>query len=220
MIELLVASSVMFIVFAGVALVLIRGMAYLRSNESAMDAQRGALLTLNKISREVERTNMRYTYCQNGGLCFADPFGGVNDSVDNITEGFHSDEQGNLLFQRYIGYYLNNTTHQLYRREARYNYPAFGNSLTDPPPAGPDVCSTYGTPPMNVTWWADEAALSPRLISNDVAVFNVTAKPIMHLGVQVSSVVNVSLEMGDPARNNYNHYWFSLQTQFSPRNSD
>lgn len=223
MIELLVASSVMFMVFAGVALVLIRGMAYLRSNESALDAQRGALLTLNKISREVERTNMRFTYCQNGGLSFADPFGGQDDTVHNITQGFHSDDQGNLLFQRYIGYYLNNTTHQLYRREAPYYY-VFGTALTNPPPAGPDVCSTAeppGTPPLNVTWWANETALPPRLISSDVAVFNVTAVPILdHLGAQVSSVVNVSLEMGDPARNNHNHYWFSLQTQFSPRNSD
>ena len=225
MMELLVASSVMFMVFAGVALVLIKGMAYLRSNESALDAQRGAMLALNSISREVERTNMRFVYGQDGGLCFADPFGGKEDPANGITSGFQSDPtSGTLLWQRYVGYYVDNVTHNLYRRECPYNY-VFATSRTTPPPAGPDVCQPAsnppGTPPMNVTWWANQTNLQPHLISSDVAVFNVTAEDVEDsYGVKVGSVVNVTLEMGDPAKNNYNHYWFKLQTQFSPRNSD
>lgn len=218
--ELLVASSVMFMVFAGVALVLIKGMSYLRSNESALDAQRGALLALNSISREVERTNMRFVYGQDGGLSFADPFGGKTDPANGITPGFQSDLQGSLLWQRYVGYYVDNVTHNLYRRECPYNF-VFATSRTTPPPAGPDVCQTQGTPPLNVTWWTTQTTLPPHLIASDVAVFKVSAEDVEdNLGVKVGSVVNVTLEMGDPAKNNYNHYWFKLQTQFSPRNSD
>jgi len=219
--ELLVASSVMFIVFAGVALVLFKGMSYLRSNQSALDAQRGAMLTLNSISREVERTNMRFIYGQDGGVSFADPFGGKEDLANGITSGFQSDPlQGTLLWQRYIGYYVDNVTHNLYRRECRYNE-VFATSRTTPPPAGPDVCQAPGTPPLNVTWWANETARPAHLISSDVAVFKASTEDVNDkFGVKVGSVLNVTLEMGDPAKNNYNHYWFKLQTQFSPRNSD
>lgn len=211
--------SIMVLIFGAVAVVLFKGMAYLRSNQSALDAQRGAMLTMNKLSREVERTNMRFLYGQDGGISFADPFGGKDDPVLDITSGFHSDTNGSLLWQRYVCYYLDNVTHNLYRREAPYTI--YGSSGTHPPPAGSDVCQTPGVPPLNVTWWASQNQYPPHLISSDVAAFNVTTRDVFDTtSVKVGSIVNVTLEMGDPARNDYNHFWFRLQTQFSPRNSD
>ena len=222
LLELLISMSIMLMIFGAVALILIKGMAYLRSNQSALDAQRGAMLTMNKLSREIERTNMRFLYGQDGGISFADPFGGKDDLSLNITPGFHSDTNGSLLWQRYICYYVDNVTHTLYRREAPYTI--YGSSGTNPPPAGSDVCQNPGTPPLNVTWWAttnDVRVSPPHLISNEVAAFNVTTRDVKDSsGVVVGSIVNVTLEMGDAARNDYNHFWFKLQTQFSPRNSD
>ncbi|MBX3169571.1 MAG: prepilin-type N-terminal cleavage/methylation domain-containing protein [Candidatus Eremiobacteraeota bacterium] len=221
LLELLISMAIMGLIFASVAAILFKGMGYLRSNQSALDAQRGALLTLNKLSREIERTNMRFLYCQDGGVSFADPFGGVDDPALDITAGFHSDAQGRLLFQRYICYYMNNTTHTLSRREAPYNiYDANGGH---PPPAGPAVCSNAdaGTPPLNVSWWAGQNQYPARLISSDVASFKLEARDVKdNNDVVVGSIVNVTLEMGDAARNDYNRFWFRLQTQFSPRNSD
>lgn len=222
LLELLISMSIMLLIFGAVALILIKGMAYLRSNQSALDAQRGALLTLNKLSREIERTNMRFLYGQDGGISFADPFGGKDDPALNITTGFHSDGNGSLLWQRYICYYVDNVTHNLYRREAPYTI--YGSSGTNPPPAGADVCQTPGTPPLNVTWWAAQTAYPAHLISSDVAAMNVTSKDVFDTtvtpAVKVGSYVELILEMGDPARNDYNHFWFTLTTRFSPRNSD
>lgn len=220
--ELLVSMSIMVLIFGGVAAILIKGMAYLRSNQSALDAQRGALLTMNKLSREIERTNMRFLHGENGGISFADPFGGKDDPALDITPGFHSDTNGSLLWQRYICYYVDNVTHNLYRREAPYTI--YGTSAPHPPPAGSNVAQTPGTAPLNVNWWTTQTQYPARLISSDVAAFNVTTRDIFDNTqappVKVGSIVNVTLEMGDAAKNDYNHFWFKLQTQFSPRNSD
>jgi len=218
LLELLISMSIMLLILAAVAAILFKGMAYLRSNQSALDAQRGALLTMNKFSREIERTNMRFLYGQDGGVSFADPFGGKNDPASNITAGFQSDQNGSLLWQRYVCYYLDNVTHNLYRREAPYNI--YGNSGKKPPPAGADVCQLAGTPPLNITWWANQT-YPAHLISSDVAALKVVTRDVKDAnGVIVGSIVNVTLDMGDEARNDYNHFWFRLQSQFSPRNSD
>lgn len=220
LLELMISMAIMSLIFVSVSAILFKGMQYLRSNQSALDAQRGALLTMNKLAREVERTNMRFLYGQDGGLSFADPFGGDENAALNITTGFHSNNQGQLLFQRYICYYMNNATHTLLRREAPYNVYAGAATLTNPPPAGSAVCQTQGEVPLNVTWWASQTQIPARLIASDVSSFNVTSNDVMANGLKVGSVVNVTLEMGDAARNDYNRFWFRVVTRFSPRNSD
>lgn len=230
LLELLISMSLMVLIFGAVAAILIKGMAYLRSNQSALDAQRGALITMNKVSREIERTNMRFLYGQDGGFSFSDPFGGKDDPALDITPGFHSDSNGSLLWQRYVCYYLDNVTHNLYRREAPYNifwtggFHAAPADPNKPPPAGEYVCQDPGTPPLNITWWASQNQYPAHLISSDVAAFNVTSEAVFDNSVtppvKVGSYVELTLEMGDRARNDYNRFWFELKTRFSPRNSD
>lgn len=223
LLELVISMTVMSIIFVGVSAVLYQGTRYLRSNQNALDAQRGALLTMNKLAREIERTNSKYIYGQDGGVSFADPFGGDDNPSLGITAGFNSNAQGELLFQRYIGYYMNNVTHTLSRREAPYNVFSPAASRTTPPPAGPEVCQAQGTVPLNVTWWAGNTQLPARQISADVSSFKVTKEPVLHptTNALIGYTVNVTLEMGDPLANiDKNRFWFRLQTEFSPRNSD
>ena len=221
LLELMISMAVMSLIFASVAAILFKGMQYLRSNQNALDAQRGALLTMNKLAREVERTNMRYLSGQNGGVSFADPFGGDDNPALDITSGFHSNDQGQLLFQRYICYYMNNTTHTLSRREAPYNVFPDAAGLTSPPPAGDKVCQDPTEVPLNVAWWPNQTQFAARLIASDVSSFNVTTRDVKDTNnVVVGAVVKVILEMGDAARNDYNRFWFRVETEFSPRNSD
>lgn len=221
LLELMVSMAIMSLIFVSVGAILIKGMQYLRSNQNALDAQRGALLTMNKLAREVERTNTRFLYGQDGGISFADPFGGDENPALGITASFNSNAQGQLLFQRYICYYMNNATHTLSRREGPYNIFSGAAALTAPPPAGSQVCQTQGQPPLNVTWWIGETQRPARLIASDVSSFNVTSIDVNDAnGVKVGALVNVALEMGDAARNDYNRFWFRVVTRFSPRNSD
>ncbi len=72
-----------------------------------------------------------------------------------------------------------------------------------------------------MTWWIGETQRPARLIASDVSSFNVTSIDVNDAnGVKVGALVNVALEMGDAARNDYNRFWFRVVTRFSPRNSD
>lgn len=227
-IELLVAMSVLFMVFAGVTVVLIQGLGYLRTQQNALDAQRGALLVMNSLSREVEHTKYIFADPEATGMVFADPYGGHNDTTKNITENMQTNVSGQLLWQRYVCFYLDVPNRKLYRREAPYDVfpPAVTPPPQFPPPEGPAVCQTLGTPPLNVSWFSTQPGFPTKLIASDICAFNVTAYPVPvpPPGTGTVPVINVTLEAGDPAAKatdpnfDKNKYWFKLQTQISPRN--
>eukprot|EP01012_Entosiphon_sulcatum_P032665 TRINITY_DN41509_c0_g1_i1.p1 TRINITY_DN41509_c0_g1~~TRINITY_DN41509_c0_g1_i1.p1 ORF type:complete len:238 (-),score=18.20 TRINITY_DN41509_c0_g1_i1:241-954(-) len=219
--ELLVAMSVLFMIFAGVTAVLIQGLGYLRTQQGALDAQRGALLVMNSLSREVEHTKYIFADPEPTGLVFADPYGGHNDTALNITENMQTNASGQLLWQRYVCFFLDVPNSKLYRREAPYTAFPPASPPFYPPIEGPNVCQALGTPPLNVTWFAGQSGYATKLVADDICAFNCTAKtvPIPSGGGSVP-VINVTLGAGDPAAKTGDNskYWFQLQTQISPRN--
>lgn len=218
--ELLISMSVLFMVFAGVAAILVQGLTYLRANQSALDAQRSAVMAVNIMTREVEHTRMAYASLEVDGLSFADPYGGHDDPAKGIVTGMKVDTLGQLLWQRYIGYYRDPATNRLIRKEVTWDMcPEVQGS--PPSPFVPQPAGTYTCgPPINPLHPNCKAFFmgSPvqgRLVAADCCAFNATNYVDTNLHV---SAIKVSLNFGDPDPNNYNHYWFEISTVISPRN--
>lgn len=217
LVELLVATALMFVVFAGVSWVLVTGLSYLRTNQNALNAQSQVLALMSALGRELERSSLAFVDPEATGVVFADPDGGHDDPALGITSQLQSNVFGQLLWQRYVGYYLDTTTNKVYRREVPYTAYPPAAAMTTPPTAGPGVCQTPGTPPLNVTWMASQSTLHTTMVADSICRFECKSVSVVG-GTSTVSVINITIEGGDPAKNRYDQYWFRLQTQISPRN--
>ncbi|MFN8611464.1 MAG: hypothetical protein U0931_28215 [Vulcanimicrobiota bacterium] len=220
LLELLISMSVLFMVFAGVAAILVQGLTYLRANQSALDAQRAAILAVNSITREAEHTRMAYATLEIDGLTFADPYGGHDDPSKGIVSGLKVDSLGQLLWQRYICYYRDPAKNQLIRKEVTWDMcPEVASS--PPVPFVPQPSGTYTCgPPIdpahpNCRAYFLASTVPSRMVASDCCAFNATNHLDSNLHV---SAIKVSFDFGDPDPRNYNHYWFEISTVISPRN--
>jgi hypothetical protein len=198
--ELLVASFVMTIVLFGSYEVLRSGMSYFRSNQAAIDAQRGGLVLLSQLTSELENScpnlidlNAVSLY----GIVFAGPL--------SPTTGVMSvDASGALYYQDYIAYYLQGTN--IYRKA----------DLIDPenvnPPA-PEALTApvgaWGTGKV-IAYWPYSPS-SPRLVAANIQQF-------FCQNVGGSQSVTATIYAGDNNLANLEGYWVKIQTSIYPRN--
>jgi hypothetical protein len=237
LIELLISAALMLLIMASVTAILLSGYSYLRSNEKALDTQRAVLLLMTKLSTELEQSD--YAHLEIGGnevppepaVAFVSPFSDQVNPAFNLTNNFMTDNLGNMEIQRYICYYLNTTSNQVFRNEVPYMAYSLAAGMTAPPVLSSTGTATPGIPPLNISWWlgsgplycgtppqgcAAGPPLTRTLVAEGILAFNVTGyAPALN-----TNVVDVTVAAGDAQHGpkSPEGYYFTISSTMSPRN--
>lgn len=195
LVELLICMALLSVVFAGVTMILIRGLRFYRIHTGMQEAQRQAMMTLLTLTADLQNTRSTVLFFNPSGVSFADPY---NDN--NLFEFDTTVNPPLLYWHAYRTYYIDG-------REFRYirsKYPKTTN------PAAPNLATPAITPDGYV------GTRSGKLLLEDVAKFSIVQrlKDSSKNELQDLYIINVEVgRKGDP-----DWFWLNLTTATSPRN--
>ena len=206
LIEILIVLALMGSVIISVGVLIGKGVDFYLDSTDGVEVRKELMLGSSRLSRDLADSHIDTVHVEATGIVFA--------SIRKATGETQVDDRGRTLWQKYVCYYLDNSTTppRLMRKEADLPRSATGipHPLNPPDPPGgpgernpPDPLSE--SPPRNVGWFSSSNAIPSRIAARNVISFT----PVKH-----TDLVEFTLEVSTSSRR---QHLISLNTKVKPK---
>lgn len=203
LLEIMIVIALLGSVVIGVGVLIGKGVDFYLDSTDGVEVRKELMFGAARLSRDIADSHIDTVQVEPDGIVMA--------SIRNAGGEAPVDDRGRTLWQKYVCYYLDNSTTppRLMRKEA--DLPRDPTKIPHPlnPPAGegernpPDPLAE--TPPRDVSWFRSNTAIPGRIAARNVISFTTVKK---------TDLVEFSLEVSTSSRR---QHLISMNTQVKPK---